>query len=150
MIRELQSLGTIKNGKLSIHYRNEFVENLSMFNEGNESCRIKIIIKKLYRKRSNNQNAYYWACVINEFCNGYKELNSERITKEQAHEFLKNEFLFKEFVNKETGEIKRIPLSTSILTTVEFMEFNECCVKFILEWFGIKIEPPGKQTEFKL
>ena len=146
-MREISTLGHInEDGKLKIHRKNDFLQNIKLFSSG-KKIRIELIVKRLYNKRSNEQNRYYWGYIIPEFCRGYKELNAENITKEQAHEFLKKEFLFTEFVNEESGEVKRISKSTSKLTTVEFIEYINECARFINEWFGIEILEPNEQSE---
>jgi len=145
-MRETKTLGHIeKNGTLKAHKKNEFTESVRILGNG-KYVPVEIIVKKRYKKRSNKQNARHWGYIIVEFCRGWEEANGERITKEQAHEFLKSQFLFTEAVNEGTSEIVRMPKNSSKLTTVEFMEFNEDCSKFLKEWFGIEIVDIDEQT----
>ena len=109
--------------------------------------RIKITIEKLYRQRSTPQNAYYWGVIICEFCDGYTEMTGEKITKDQAHEFLKHRFNSKDVANKLTGEVITIPLTTSELTTSGFMDYQAECIRFIAEFFGRFVPEPGEQLE---
>jgi len=145
-MREISTYGNIESGKLKIYKKREFLESIEILG-GNKKVRVEIIIKKLYKKRSNEQNRYYWGYIIMEFCRGFKETTGEIISKEQAHEFLKSKFLYIEFVNEEHGTIERIPRQSSKLTTVEWIEFNDECGKFITEWFGITILEPNQQSE---
>lgn len=144
-MKKVESYGAIKDGKLSVSHRNKFLEGISYMPDG----RCRISIERLYKKRSHEQNAYYWSVIIHEFLMGYHELNGEWITSQQAHEMLKAEFCFIEMTNASTGEVKKIPKSTTELTTVEFMEYLEECIRFIAEWFGREVDPPGVQTEMK-
>ena len=145
-MRETSTYGYIENGELKIHRKKEFFESIKILAD-NKKVRVEVIIKKLYKKRSNEQNRYHWGYIIVEFCRGYKETTGEIISKEQAHEFLKNKFLYTEFVNEADGTIERMPKSSSKLTTVEWMEFGDECGKFITEWFGIEILEPNQQSE---
>lgn len=145
MSRKVQTYGTIKSGKLGISYRDQFITALSVFPD----CRVRVTVEKIYRKRSLEQNAYYFGVVINEFCEGYTETTGEKITQMQAHEILKHKFNFKEFVNQQTGEVLNVPQTTSELTTTQFMEYIEECRRFIAEWFNRYVPAPGEQTEME-
>jgi len=145
-MREVSTYGHINKGILTVYKRKEFLESFFVLSDGKD-IRVELIIKKLYKKRSNPQNSYHWGYIIIEFCRGWKETYGEIITKDQAHEFLKDRFLFTEVVNEQTGEVVKMSKKSSKLTTVEFMEFNDECGKFINEWFGIIILKPDEQSE---
>jgi len=145
-MKETEVLGHIEeNGTLKIHKRSEFLESVKILGNGKYTPVI-LVVKKRYKKRSPEQNMRYWGYIIVEFCRGWFEMTGEKITKEQAHEFLKTRFLFIEVVNEETGEVVRMPKSSANLTTVKYMEFNDDCSKFIEEWFGIKILDRDEQS----
>ncbi len=145
-MRKVETYGRIENGKLFISYRNKFLDCISQMPD----CRVEVVVKKLYKQRSNDQNAYYWGYIIQQFIEGFHDMNQEWITKEQAHEFLKGEFCFDEFVNEDTGEIKRIAKETKTLSTVEFMEYCDNYGRFITEWFGREILAPNQQGKLEL
>jgi hypothetical protein len=143
MSRKIETYGAIKDGKLHISYRDLFITALSDWKD----CRVRVTVERLYRKRSLLQNAYYFSVVIHEFREGYFEMTGEKITAEQAHEILKLKCNGKDITNKDTGEIMIIPGSTAQLTTTQFMEFIEECIKFVGEWFNRRIPEPGEQTD---
>lgn len=74
-------------------------------------------------KRSDQQNRYYWSCVVPIFseCSGYE--------KDEAHDLLKSKFLRVERVLP-SGEIMERVRSTTELTVQEFTEYVERCVRF--------------------
>jgi hypothetical protein len=148
-MREVSNLGHIEeNGVLKIHKRSEFFQAVKIM--GNEKyCKVEIVVRKIYSKRSNQQNSYYRGYIIPEFVKGFTDTTGEHITQEQAHEFLKGKFLTKEFTNKLTGEVENMVGSTKTLTTVEFMEYIAECSRFIGEWFNITILDPNEQAEMK-
>ena len=114
------------------------------------NCRVRIVVERLYSKRSDQQNRYYWGVIINEFVDGYTDTTGEKISKDEAHDFLKARFNYREIINRETGEVARVPKSTSALTTSAFMDYQAECVRFIGEWFGRVVPEPGEQKEMEL
>lgn len=144
--RKLETYGTIKNGELHINYRTKFIEALKNFAD----CRVKITVQKLYKKRSLEQNNYYHAIIVSMYQQGVLEQWGEVITHQQAHEQLKINCNYIEKTNNKTGEIIKLPQTTSILTTVEMEEYNERCRRFIFEWFGITVPLPNEQTAINL
>lgn len=145
-MRKIETYGLIKNGILKISYRNKFIEVLKEFPD----CRIKLIIQKIYNKRSLNQNAYLFGYVYAEVQAGIKEIQGEKYTISQIHEMFKMQFLAKEIVNKNTGEIIKIAGSTATLTTVEMMEYISEITKWSDEWLNVIILEPNEQAELKL
>ena len=142
-MKHLTAYGQITAGKLTISWRDRLMKSLACWPDG----RVSIRIERVYRKRSLPANAYYWGVVINEFCDGYTEMTGEKIEATEAHEFLKTRFNSKQVVNKRTGEIANVPQKTSTLTTVQFMEYQQECVRFIAEFFGRSVPEPNEQTE---
>jgi len=145
-MREIRTYGRIEGGVLKLSYSEKFKSEIKFMTDG----RIELILKKLYGKRTLPQNAYYFGYLLNEFVEGYKEMTGEITTTEEAHDFLKNKFNYIEITNPETGEIEKMPQTTTTKTTVEFIEYQEDCIRFISEWFGRTIIAPKKQTEIEL
>lgn len=87
-------------------------QHLSKFEEGTQ---IQILIEKRKRIRSQQQNRYYWGCVIDLLCEGFGWLDPDG--PEEMHEYLKMKFLA-----KQRGPITTSRSSAS-LTTIEFEEY---------------------------
>jgi len=102
-------LASIKNGELVFNNLRKFEDYLIPF----EDKEVEVIVRKLKKERSNEQNRYYWGVVI--------KLLSEHIgyIDEEMHEALKLKFL--------RDDSRKIPTlrSTTDLTTIEFEEYLE-------------------------
>lgn len=104
-----------------------------------------VVIKRL-GKRSNQLNKYYWSCVIQYQKEGFKNIGYD-LSKEQIHDFNKAEFDYTEIVNEKTGEAKRIPGSTKVMTNIQMIEFIDRIKLFAAEWLNQYIPDPNKQSE---
>src|SRR5579859_4496962 len=84
---------------------------------------------KWWKRRSQRQNAYYHAIVCNLVKDGLRQIGYDEVeTSEDAHEILKQMFLSRKMVNRQTGELlTEITKSTTKLTTVEFEEYMDKC-----------------------
>lgn len=108
---------------------------------------IEITIKRKYKRRSIPENKYYFGVVIQIWKDLIYEEWGETWSSEQTHEFLKSHCNFKEIVNQNTGEIIKIPLSTSDLKTIEFEEYLEKCRRLAFDFFNVQIPLPNEQLE---
>lgn len=135
----------VTNGTLKRN-RNLIIDAINSF-EGKD---LLITFEKVSKKRSNNQNSYYWGVIIPIIKNCIKENWGEIWTKEKTHEFCKMQFNFIEKINEETGEIIRIPKSTSENTTTTQEEFHIEIINFVLEWFNTVIPLPNENLTLEL
>ena len=105
--------------------------------------RVEIIIRKRVKKRSNDQNAYYWGVVIPILANHFGHDNPE-----DMHTDLKELF---NPVESKVSPGKKIGGSTAKMTTVEFMSADDSYVERICRWaaieHGIYIPPPSKNND---
>lgn len=145
-MKKVTTYGNVENGKLKASKWDVFKQNILAFGE----CRIRITAEKLYSKRSNQQNRYYWGVVVNEFVDGMSEMWGEKITAETAHEMMKLHCNGKDVVNPETGEIMTIPQSTQELDTYDFEQYQERCRKLIFDYFGRTVPLPNEQSTMNL
>ena len=104
---------------------------------------IIITIEKKRKKRSNPQNAYYWGIVLPMMQTGFYNNLGEHVGIQEAHEFLKNRFLFKEIVNENNAEIIKMPQSTTELSTIQFEEYLDKIREFATEFLSIQIPLPN-------
>ena len=109
-----------------------------------EGKTIEITIERQKKKRTNNQNAYYFGVVIKILQNCIKDSWGELWSSERCHEFCKMQFNFTEKVNEETGEIIRLPKSTTENTTTAQEEFHHEVRNFIKEWFNTDCPLPNE------
>jgi hypothetical protein len=115
------------------------------FNRSLPDGRYRISIEPS-NKRSGQQNRYYWGLVIPLVTEAFKDLGHE-LSHEETHEFLKAKFNHKDVVNKETGEVLQVPLSTTRLSKMKFSEYVENIQRFGAMFLNINIPDPGEQMQ---
>ena len=137
------------DGVLKIFRRAEFMQSLKvLFGDSKaKSIRCELIVKKLYKKRSTPQNAYYHGIIVSDFVTGFKETTGQEIIPLEAHELLKQNCNYIEIPNETTGEVLKVGRSTTTLSTVEMEEYLDRCRRFIFDWFNITVLLPGEQSE---
>ncbi len=123
--------GMAKNGKLSLYDPVKFRGQVLLL-EGE----IEITIGKRKKGRSNNQNSYYWAVVVEILS---KELG---YTPDEIHEALKMKFLV-----KHTGKIPTY-VSTTKLSTVKMEEYLTKVREWASSFLGCYIPLPGEVDFF--
>lgn len=121
--------------------RNEILNAIKQFNGKNIVLKISLLSKK----RSLNQNSYYWAVLIPITKEAIKNEWGEVWNIEKTHEFLKSKFLYFEKVNQETSEIIRTPKSTTENTTTEQEEYYLNIREFLKEWFNVDCPLPNEK-----
>lgn len=141
-MKPIKILSRIEDGKMKRN-RKLVVEGLKTF-EGKE---IEIIISRKYKKRSVLQNSFYWGVLIPTFqeliLNEWGEIKSN----EETHEILKFSCNYSEKINETTGEILRLPKSTTELTKSGFMEYHQKLKQLALDFFNSVLPEPNEQLE---
>lgn len=100
-------------------------------------------LKPRKRTRSLDQNAYYWAAVVQPFTDWLREnYGDSKIDKEQAHEMLKVKVLglTEKQIPGSDETITIIPHSKT-LTVEEFSEYIEKCAAWLAEFCEIVVVP---------
>lgn len=126
--------------------------------EQHEGKDVLIEIRRDVKRRSNNQNSYYWGVVIPSYQLGFQKhcvdlldsnlskevtdfiLSNMYVVSEQAHEALKTEYANE--MKDETGIDSE--LSTKNMTTLEYENYLEFCRMFIGAKFGIQVSLPNE------
>ena len=111
---------------------------------------IEIIIKRKYKQRSNQQNAFYWGITLPFFQNLFHDAWGEIRSIEEIHEILKSTCNYTEIPNPNTGEAQRIPRSTTELTTSEWMDYELKMEQFAMDFFNSTLPKPNVQTILNL
>jgi hypothetical protein len=124
--------GKIGNGKIWLECRADFAALIQKL----EGLDVEVILRKLRRKRSLKQNAYYWAVIVPMF--------QEAVpfdTPDEAHQALKMQFL--------TDRTKRMPTirSTTSLDTAEESTYIESCRNLYRSMFDAEIPDPLRAAE---
>jgi len=123
---------------------NQIVEAVSSF-EGKECL---FTIEPIKKNRSNQQNRFYWGTVITLVQHGLKEATGEYRTAENIHYniLLKMFAPEKELVNIESGQILTEKISSSEMTTTQFMEYILEIQRWASEFLNIDIPNPNEEV----
>ena len=105
-------------------------------------------IEKVKKTRSNSQNSFYWGIVLPIVQSGLKEATGEFRTTENIHYniLLKMFAPEKEIVNIETGECINEKISSSEMSTSQFMDYIAEIQKWSAEFLGVDIPNPNEET----
>jgi hypothetical protein len=144
-MKKIQIQTSVINGRFKRN-RNIVLEAINTF-EGKE---VLISFDKVGKKRSNNQNAYYWGVLIPILQKCFRENWGEIWSKEKTHDFCKMQFNFIEKINESTGEIVRVPKSTTENTTTAQEELHLEIRNFIFEWFDFQVPLPNENLILEL
>lgn len=129
-----------ENGKLILPQRNTFNKDLSCF-KGKD---VIITVENKTKRRSLEQNKYYWGVIIPLVKQGLLD-NGYRVTTESTHEYLKSNFSIIELVNEHNGEILKSIGNTSNMTTVEMMDYFAKIMQWSAEYLNVIIPEPNQQ-----
>ena len=141
-MKKIEINSSVKDGVLATNrkYISDVVKTF-------EGANIIITIEKRKKKRSNNQNAFYFGIVIPIMQDAFKDAWGENYSAIEVHEALKAKYCYKEQINESTGEILQIPSSTTNLSTIEWEEYIDKIRAFALEWFNTVLPYPNEQIE---
>lgn len=109
--------------------------------------RYSLEIKKA-NKRTNPQNRYYWGVCIRLVHDGLRDMGHD-VSQEETHDFLKAKFNYTEIVNHDTGEVERIPRSTTEMSKEDFSVYVEKIQQFAAEFLSVTIPSPNTQLVFE-
>ena len=135
----------VKNGSLTRN-RNLIKDAISTF----EGKQVVIKIEKFKKKRSTQQNRFYFGIVVPIVQNCLKEAG-HIMTNESTHDLIKLKFLKETlFVNEDTGEVIERIKSTTELSTSQFMDLLAEINNFTFEYFGVILPSPNDDLTLKL
>ena len=138
-------ISEVKNGSLTRN-RNLIKDAIATF----EGKQIVIKIEKFKKKRSTQQNRFYYGVIIPIVQNCLKEAGHV-MTNESTHDLIKLKFLKETlFVNETTGEVIERIKSTTELSTSQFMDLLAEINNFTFEYFGIILPSPNDDLTLKL
>lgn len=109
---------------------------------------VMVTFSKPKKSRSNNQNAYYWGVVINLIQEGLLDATGELRSSNDIHyNILLPLFApINEIVNNDTGEVLNERITSSGMTTTQFMEYILEIQKWAAEFLCIDIPSPNETT----
>lgn len=141
-MKPISILTRIENGKTKRNTK--LIKSALEKFEGKE---IEIRISRKYPTRSIPQNKFYWGVLIPQFQELIAEHWGEIKSAEETHEILKFSCNYDEKVNEETGEIIRVPKSTTELTTTGFMDYHQKLRQLAMDYFNTILFEPNEQLQ---
>lgn len=136
-----------ENGKLHLNNERRFRDEIKALS----AKPVIITIERKSKKRSTRQNKYYWGIVVSilmhELKNQGWRIKERILDADDVHEMLKNSFLSADVVNEETGEMIPTKVSTTKLTTTEFMEYIVAIQQWAAEKLNCNIPDPHEFVE---
>jgi hypothetical protein len=138
-MKKFESITSISQGKFTRN-RTIILNAIKSF----ENSDVILTLEKPKKKRSNNQNSFYWGVLIPLMQSGAKDLWGEVWSIDKAHKHLSNKFVFHESINEKTGEVSNTPKSTTELTTTGWEVFMTEIRIYLLEDFDINAPEPNE------
>jgi hypothetical protein len=136
-MRSVETTGTVQDGTLTIHNRNEFSHRV-----GRLRGTVVVSVEPVGSRRSNEANSYLWGVVyplIGEHT-GY--------SSEEVHEIFKQKFIEREyFLTNKDGEIVeavKAPGTTRTMSKSVFWEYVDKVILFASCELGVEIPQPDK------
>ncbi len=115
-----QIVSFIDGGRLDVRARQQIKRLFSLL----EGRRVRLTVEEVKRKRSNNQNAYYWGVVVPMVQELFKDAGTDAEAQD-IHEFLKGYVGGMRKVVVVKGKPYTILQSTASLGTIEFEDYLE-------------------------
>ena len=128
--------GIVHGGKLQVRSKQKFEQAIAQFKDGE----VSVTIERKYATRSENQNAWYFGCIL--------PLLSEHTgyTVDELHEYCKSRFNAKTVtIVDANGEIKdesRIGQTTTKLNKLTFGDYCERIREWAASDLGVTIPDP--------
>jgi hypothetical protein len=104
--------------------------------------RYRVTIEKYKRKASHSQFQYLYGSVYPLSLIALNDAGYEFVNIDQVDLFWKSMFANKEVMNRETGEILKIPLSKSEFMTVDEMTYCDAIRNYCSEYLSTNIPDP--------
>jgi len=144
---KLTYFGTVKNGQINLPKR--VGKEVKQAFEGKP---IEVTFQRKRKRRSDQQNRYYWGVVIPLIVEAFIDLGHDELTlgnsesHEAIHAMLKRRFLPDGITLEDRqGNVYELDPSTTKTTTVEFTEYIERTQVWAAECLGINIPDPNEQ-----
>lgn len=101
-----------------------------------------IDVKRKQKKRTLNQNDYYWGVVLPACLVGMINEGWEIFGTDNLHELYKSWFAGRKAINRYTSEVVTFPASSKSMTTTEFSAFVDKVREYAQDYLGITIPDP--------
>ena len=111
--------------------------------------RYKMTVEKFHRKATHLQFGYLYGLVYPLSMIALNDAGYEFVNIDQVDLFWKSLFANKEVMNRESGEILKIPLSKSEFVTIDEMTYCDAIRNYCSEYLNADIPDPDKDYKKK-
>lgn len=136
-MNKVTAIGQVSSGILKVSNRRFFDADLKTMPD----CDVNITIEKRSRKRTTQQNRYYWGVVVMLCKRGFNDLGHD-LNDEDTHTFLKSKFNALDLIFEDTGEVFPLGRSTTEMDTIDFNLYIEKIQQFAAQTLNIEIPDP--------
>ena len=145
-MKKVQAIGIAEVGK-PYHIVNEkvYLQDLALLPPG----KYQHTIEKFRRKASPEQFRYLYGLVYPLSMVALNNAGYEFVNIDQVDQFWKGMFANKEILNRETGEIMKIPLSKSEFVTIDEMAYTDSIRNYCAEYLNTYIPDPDPEYKLK-
>jgi hypothetical protein len=143
-VQKITIRSNVNGGNLKRN-RNLIIDAIKSF-EGKD---VLITFEKPKKKRSNDQNSYYWGVIVPITKQAIKSEWGEIWSIKKVHDFYKMQFNTIEIINKKTGQIVNVPKSTTENTTIEQEDYHSQIRESLKEWFNVECPLPNENLTLK-
>ena len=138
-MKKITAIGFKEDGKpYRVQYAKVFRQELDNLPKG----KYQHTVEKYKRKASHPQFKYLYGLVYPLSMIALNDAGYEFVNVDQVDNFWKSMFANKEVLNRETGEILKIPLSKSEFMTMDEMTYCDSIRNYCSEYLSTNIPDP--------
>lgn len=141
-MNKISYFGIAKAGKVELSDATR--DDIKLFLLANDGAGVEVTVEKFYDRHSDRQRRFYFGPFIESQINCFRERYGEILTKGQQHDFNKNNFFAHELIDKDSGEVIKIPGSTTKFNTVEFETALERARQYYFSAFDWVLPVPNE------
>ena len=108
-----------------------------------QSGKYRLTVEKYARKAAASQLGYAYGYVYSSSLLALNDAGYEFTNLEQVNDFWMMMFATKDILNRETGEIMKLPLHKSEFTTSEMVAYIDQIRTYCSEYLGVFIDDPN-------
>ena len=145
-MKTIKAIGVKEVGKpFAILQSQSFRSTLDALPEG----RYWLKVDRFYKKITGSQRGYLYGYIYPLSLIALNDVGYEFTNTDQVNDFWMALFASKDILNRETGEIIRLPLSKSEFSTVDQMAYIDQIRNYCAEYLGVYIDEPDANWKTK-
>ena len=139
-MKKIQAIG-VKEDNVPFKIINPHIFRTSLDELPNGRYWLKV--EKFTKKASGSQRGYLFGYIYPLSLIALNDAGYEFTNIDQVNDFWMMLFANKEILNRETGEIMKLPLSKAEFTTTDQMAYCDQIRNYVSEYLGVYIDEPN-------